>query len=137
VWVYLADRFGEDVVAKCLKSTSKGGAIGRLVSVTGVDVNTLSKDWHESIQKMAPGREGGPERKPSPAIVTSANGGQLNIGPALSPDGKSIVFLSERDQFSIDVFLADAKTGAIKRKIVQTAGDPHFESLQFIESAGP
>src|SRR5262249_16776405 len=45
LWVYLADRFGEDVVAKCLKSTSKGGAIGRLVSVTGVDVNTLSKDW--------------------------------------------------------------------------------------------
>jgi WD40 repeat protein len=136
LWVYLAGRFGEDVVAKCLKSTAKGGAVGRLVAVTGVDVRTLSKDWHDSIQKMSRTPEGTEPRKTSPAIVTSANGGQLNIGPALSPDGKSLVFLSEKDQFSIDVYLADAKTGAIRRKIVQTAGDPHFESLQFIESAG-
>src|SRR6185369_8949550 len=38
LWAYLAGRFGEDVIAKCLKSTAKGGAIGRLVAVTGVDV---------------------------------------------------------------------------------------------------
>jgi len=136
LWVYLAGRFGEDVVAKCLRSTAKGGAIGRLVTVTGVDVRTLSNDWQESIQKMSSPPEGGQARKTSPAIVTKANGGQLNIGPALSPDGRSLVFLSERDQYSIDVYLADAKTGAIRRKIVQTAGDPHFESLQFIESSG-
>jgi dipeptidyl aminopeptidase/acylaminoacyl peptidase len=136
LWAYLAGRFGEDVVAKCLKSTAKGGANGRLVAVTGVDVRTLSKNWHDSIEKMSATPDGTQPRKTSPAIVTRANGGQLNIGPALSPDGTSVVFLSERDQFSIDVYLADAKTGAIRRKIVQTAGDPHFESLQFIESAG-
>jgi Tol biopolymer transport system component len=135
LWVYLAGRFGEDVVAKCLKSTAKGSAIGRVVSVTGVDSRTLSHDWHESIQKLSSPPETA-SKKTSPAIVTSANGGRLNIGPALSPDGKSMVFLSERDEYSIDVYLADAHTGAIRRKIVQTAGDPHFESLQFIESAG-
>jgi Tol biopolymer transport system component len=135
LWVYLAGRFGEDVVAKCLKSTSKGGAIGRLVSVTGVDAQTLSNGWHESIQGLSASPETTPG-KAAPPIVTSANGGRLNIGPALSPDGASVVFLSERDQYSIDVYLADAHTGAIRRKIVQTAGDPHFESLQFIESAG-
>jgi Tol biopolymer transport system component len=136
LWVYLADRFGEDVVAKCLWSTAKGGALGRLAAVTGVDVRTLSNDWHDSIMKMSAAHADAEPREASPPIVTSANGGRLNIGPALSPDGKSMVFLSERDQFSIDVYLADAKTGAIRRKIVQTAGDPHFESLQFIESAG-
>ena len=136
LWAYLAGRFGEDVVAKCLRSTAKGGAIGRLVSVTGVDVNTLSKGWHESIQQMSSTVDAAQPRKTSPAIVTSASGGKYNIGPSLSPDGKSMVFLSERDQLSIDVYLADAKTGAVRRKIVQTAGDPHFESLQFIESAG-
>jgi Tol biopolymer transport system component len=58
------------------------------------------------------------------------------VGPALSPDGRSLVFLSERDQYSIDVYVANTTTGAISRKLVATAGDPHFESLQFIESAG-
>jgi Tol biopolymer transport system component len=142
LWAYLAGRFGEDVVAKCLRSGAKGGANGRLVSVTGVDLNTLSKGWHESIQQMSAATEvpastdGAQARKTSPAIVTSKNGGHYNIGPSLSPDGKSMVFLSERDLLSIDVYLADAETGAVRRKIVQTAGDPHFESLQFIESAG-
>src|SRR5262245_11666550 len=136
LWVYLAGRFGEDVVVKSLKSNAKGGAIGRIVAVTGVDSRTLSNGWHESIQQMSAAREGAPAKTTSPAIVSSENGGRLNVGPALSPDGKSMVFLSERDQYSIDVYLADAHTGAIRRKIVQTAGDPHFESLQFIESAG-
>ena len=62
--------------------------------------------------------------------------GRVNVAPALSPDGRQLVFLSERDGYSIDVFLADATTGAVTRKLVSTAADPHFDSLQFLESAG-
>jgi hypothetical protein len=47
-----------------------------------------------------------------------------------------MMFLSDRDLFSIDLFLADAKTGEIKRQVTQTAVDPHTQSLEFIESAG-
>ena len=37
---------------------------------------------------------------------------------------------------SIDLFVADAATGKIVRKLTSTASDPHFSSLQFIYSAG-
>ena len=57
-------------------------------------------------------------------------------GPALSPDGKSIVFFTDRDRHSLDVVLADTATGTIRRKLISTAVDPHFESLQFIDSVG-
>ena len=40
------------------------------------------------------------------------------------------MFFSEKDLFSIDLFMADAATGKIIRKITDTATDPHFESLQ-------
>ena len=50
LWVYLAGRFGEDVVAKSLKSKASGGAIGQLVAITGTDVDTLSSAWHESLR---------------------------------------------------------------------------------------
>src|SRR5207249_718566 len=63
-------------------------------------------------------------------------GAHYNIAPALSPDGKELVFISERDQFSIDMFLADVATKEVTRHIVRTAVDPHFESLEFINSAG-
>ncbi len=66
----------------------------------------------------------------------SGLGGDLNVGPAISPDGKLIAFLSERTGFSIDLFVAEAETGRVLRKLTSTATDPHFSSLQFIYSAG-
>ena len=62
--------------------------------------------------------------------------GTLNLGPALSPDGDEVVYVSQSDIFSIEMFLADAHTGEIKRRLTNNAVDPHFESLQFIHSAG-
>jgi hypothetical protein len=58
------------------------------------------------------------------------------VGPALSPDGRWVTFVSERSLVSMDLFVADAATGAIVRKLTDTAGDPHYSNLQFIDSAG-
>src|SRR5690606_32234089 len=63
-------------------------------------------------------------------------GGRLNVSPSLSPDGRRLAFLSERDVFSVDLYIADAQTGEVIRQLTRTAIDPHFGSLQFIESAG-
>src|SRR5690606_301543 len=60
----------------------------------------------------------------------------LNVGPALSPDGSRIAFLSSRGRFSIDLYVADTATGRVLRRLTSTAADPHFDSLQFISSAG-
>ena len=60
----------------------------------------------------------------------------MNVSPEISPDGSRLMFFSERDLFSIDLYLADARTGKILRKITNTATNPHFESLQFLTSAG-
>src|SRR5919106_1278615 len=69
-------------------------------------------------------------------ITSEMGGGEMNLAPALSPDGRRVVFLSERSLFSIDMYVADVATGRITRKVVETAGDPHFDSLQFLSSAG-
>jgi Tol biopolymer transport system component len=54
----------------------------------------------------------------------------------LSPDGSRVVFLSEKDLFAIEMFLADAETGRTIRRLTKAATDSHFESLQFINSSG-
>ncbi|HET9830619.1 MAG TPA: hypothetical protein VFP91_02870, partial [Vicinamibacterales bacterium] len=151
LWAYLVETFGADVVWKVMDSNARGGAAGRIAAVTGKSAYALTDGWHAFIRERShiegPGGEdakadgkkeelkdpAAPPRKP---VVSLKTGGRLNVGPALSPDGKSLVFLSERDQYSIDVYVANTATGAISRKLVATAGDPHFESLQFIESAG-
>jgi Tol biopolymer transport system component len=146
VWSYLARRFGEDVVARLLKACGEKVAT-RLKAITGVSAEQLSKDWHASLRaEYALAKEAGaPKQARADAgqsedevrrVITAKTGGRLNVGPALSPDGNEIMFLSERDRFSVDMFVADAHTGAIKRTIVSTATDPHFDSLEFIDSAG-
>lgn len=70
-------------------------------------------------------------------IISKRTGsGQLNVSPSLSPDGRRVAFLSEKTRFSIEMFIADAETGQIQRRLTKTATDPHFESLQFINSSG-
>jgi Tol biopolymer transport system component len=62
--------------------------------------------------------------------------GELNVGPAISPDGRWVAFLSERDLFSVDLFIADATTGQVTKRVTSTAFDQHLSSLQFIASSG-
>ena len=71
-----------------------------------------------------------------PLVTYEKGGGTLNVAPALSPDGRRVVFLSERSQFAIEMYMADMATGKVTQKLVKTGGDPHFESLEFIDSAG-
>ena len=70
----------------------------------------------------------------NPAAGSPSTSG--TIGTRLVADGSKVMFFSARDLFSIDLFLADTATGKIIRKVTDTATDAHFESLQFLESAG-
>ena len=38
--------------------------------------------------------------------------------------------------FSIDLFVADARTGEVIKKITNTATSAHYDSLSFLTSAG-
>ena len=62
--------------------------------------------------------------------------GSINIAPQLSPDGRTVAYLSERDLFGIDLYLADAASGEVISKLESVGTNPHFDALRFIESAG-
>jgi hypothetical protein len=138
-WAYLGGRWGDEIVGRLLKASVRQQDPERLLQeVLGVDHKQLSTDWHDAL-RQAYGAAVEAKARPAAygrAIITDRNGGDLNVGPALSPDGRQLLFLSEKGMFAIELYLADAQTGEIKKKIVKTAVDPHFESLQFINSSG-
>ena len=137
-WAYLAGRFGADVVpAIYLAATDRGGdALSAIAGITGMSIEQLSADWHDAIRRAAgPARSA--DRLPGRSLFgENADPDTLNVSPAVSPDGRWVAFLSTRDVFSVDLYLAEAETGRIVRRLTETATDPHFESLQFIASAG-
>ena len=139
LWSFVAGRWGDAVVGQALRAVGRTpDAEKALEEVTGLKAEDLSKEWHAAVREAyAPVfASTHPATRYARALITDENGGELNVGPSLSPDGKHLVFLSERSLFAIEMFLADAETGRVRRKIVETAVDPHFESLEFIRSSG-
>jgi Tol biopolymer transport system component len=141
VWAYIGGRFGDRVTGEALRKVGARTNDANLVlkQVLGLDAKELTKDWHAALLAAAVPAASG-KKSPGdygPALVTEkGEGGTLNVGPALSPGGDRVAFLSERDRFSIELFVADTKSGDITERLTKTAVDPHLESLQFIASAG-
>ena len=138
-WAYVAGRFGDDVVGRILNAgVRSGGAEAALQRVLRIPVDSINAEWREAV-KLAyrDARAATEEPETYGKVVLEREGGSgINTGPTLSPDGTEIVFLSIRDVFSLDMFRADAVTGEVLNRLVETATDPHFESIQFIRSAG-
>jgi len=138
-WAYITGRWGDEMIPRLMKSVGRSGDLeGVITRVLGVKFDTLSKDWHDAYQKAYEPvlKETHLTEAASTVLFRGTEMNVYNISPVLSPDGQWIMFLSTRDLFSIDLYLADARTGKIREKITQTAVTPEFESLQFIKSAG-
>ena len=133
-WAYTAGRWGDHVIVDLFLAAWLSGAKGAIDLVLGVSADEFTADWHAAIREAYQTPD-----EPTlgrPLVAARGLGGSTNVGPALSPDGRWIAFLSERAFFSIDVFVADAKTGAVAGRLTDTAGDPHYSNLQVIDSAG-
>lgn len=137
---YISGRWGDETIGELLRAAGKKGDIYQAIhNVLHVGADTLSTDWHNSLVQTY-----GPLKTSTDTVAANAtllishkNGaGDLNIAPVVSPDGKHLIFFSEKSLFAIDLYLADAETGKIIRKITNLALDPHYESLEFIYSAG-
>jgi len=139
-WAYVAGRWGDHVVRDLLNATGPDGNIeAAIAGVLGIDQQQLTTEWHDATRRAfaAVYETARPASAFARELISREKGaGDMNLTPSISPDGKNVVFLSEKSMFSIDMYVADVATGRIGRKLVETTSDPHFDSLQFLGSAG-
>ncbi len=136
---WIAGHWGDHVIGQLLRGAGRRQDVAAgLASVLNLRPDTLVARWHAETHAAFDPLEGStaPPEAFGPRLIEAKGDGRYNVAPSLSPDGNEMMFLSDRGLFSIDLFLADARTGEIKRQITKTAVDPHFQSLQFIQSAG-
>lgn len=136
---YIAGKWGDRKISELLTTSAFVGDIDVAIdTLFHVKSDSLSKMWAQSLHDQYDSLKN-ITSKPSDygeKLISEENGGELNIAPVLSPDGNNLAFFSSKNLFAIDLFLADAKTGKIKRTILQTELDPHLESIEFINSGG-
>jgi hypothetical protein len=139
-WAYVGGRWGDPAVGEILRAASATGNVAQAIAtVLQIGPDELMADWQESIEGayeevVAKTQDAGAYG--TKLISKETGGGNLNLGPAVSPDGSQVVFLSEKSRLAIEMFRASVETGKVEKKILKTALDPHYESLQFINSAG-
>src|SRR6266436_1438949 len=155
-WAYLGGTYGDDIVGALLRSAGRSGNVqAALEQMTHRPADSLIADWHRALTDAARPiavATGTPlpadkaqrdQARLTPvttagarALVSPGKEQHYNLAPALSPDGKRMVYMSDAGLFSIDMYLADADDGRTIRKLVSSTRDPHLESMQFINSAG-
>lgn len=136
-WAFLTGWKGDDIIKPFFQTTAKYGFDVACKSVLGIDEKELSELWTSTLKKHYGEYVNGKKEKPvGKKILSTDNAGRMNISPALSPNGRYVIFYSEKDIFTLDLFLADARTGKIIRKIASTLRDGHLDDFSFIESAG-
>jgi Tol biopolymer transport system component len=139
-WAYIGSKYGDRIVASLVRSAAnpRSDLVG-LARQLGTDPDTLTADWHRAIlesTQLVAARMPSLESGARPVVSAKTGSGRYNVGPQISPDGKRIAYFSERDLFSFDLYVADAATGKIERKLSKSATDAHFDSLEFLNSAG-
>ena len=117
-WAYLTGRWGDAIVPALFAAASEGGdVLGAIESVTGVAIDQLSRDWHAAIAATYRDLDPSAVRAAGKPLVTEQHeGGELNVGPSLSPDGRLLAFYAAKPLFSVDRFCGAARTGDVQRR---------------------
>ena len=137
LWAYIGGRWGDPVVGKILHAAARNGdSRGAIEHTLGMKIDVLSKEWHEALEKAyrpAIERTRTAELKP---LLGDVGRGRMNLGPAVSPDGQRVMFLSEKSLFAVELYMADTKSGQVEKRVSNSVLNTRVDSLNFISSAG-
>ena len=136
---YIAGKYGDQSVTNLFKRGGQVGLDSAYVELFGVSTDSLTREWAEATREVyAPMMEGrtSPDSVGTPVLSSKIDAGRTNIAPSLSPDGRYVAFISERDVFQFNLYVADARTGEVIAELDRAGTTSHFNALRFISSAG-
>jgi Tol biopolymer transport system component len=136
---YVGGKYGDPAVTNLFKLAGRVGVDSSFVYALGVAPDSLSREWQRNVREQyLPQMQGRTAPQDAGRVLLGEPGAenQLNISPSVSPDGRYVAFISRRNIFTTNLFIADTETGEIIQELEGTASNPHFDALRFINSAG-
>ncbi len=137
-WAFLTGLQGDEVIRPFYEATAKYGFDVACRSVLGMSSENLSELWVSAVKKHF-GQYLDSKKEQfigRPLLDQEKRKGRINIAPVISPNGRYAIFLSERNLFSIDLFLADISKKEIIREVASSAKNSHIDDFDYIESSG-
>lgn len=136
-WAFLTGLKGDEIIEPFFVATARYGFEMACMQQLGMSSKNLSSLWEQALKRhFGQYLNATEDRLVGKELLDSENAGQINIAPQISPNGRYAIFLSEKSLFSIDLFLADARTGKVIRKVASSSKSGHIDDFDYIESAG-
>ena len=136
-WAYATGTYGDDIIRPLFKETAKYGVEAAFQRVFKLDLDRFSTNFKKSLVEAYKPMRDGTEIAPRGSIVASEkNAGEMNVSPSISPDGQYVAYISSKNVLSLDIYIAEAKTGKVIKRIPSTSFAGHVDSYSFIETAG-
>lgn len=135
-WSYVSGVWGDNVLQPLFYLSLRGGFDYAFKKLLNVDSDSLSILWANSIKN---------HYKPflidtippvGKIMFNTQSGGEINLSPVLSPDGKYITFLSNKNVINVDLLLAETKSNKIISKLTSSLRKSHIDDFNYIEEAG-
>lgn len=138
-WSFVSGAFGDTVIYPLFRETAKLGLKEAIKKVTGIEEREFSRIWKERLvdyytqfEKKLPRDSTSLKHK----LLSEDNSGEINIAPVISPNGRYVAYLSEKNFFTIDLFLADASTGEVLKTLSSQTRQGHIDEFSYVESGG-
>jgi WD40 repeat protein len=141
LWAFIGGRYGDEAVTRIFRVSLREGFEPAFRRVLSRSTDSVSKEWHAAVRELyTPVTQGrtAPDQAGARVLERSSIGrrGETDISPSLSPDGRRVAFFSGRGIFGIDLYIADAQTGEIEKRLTSPNRDNHFDAISFLASAG-
>jgi hypothetical protein len=138
LWAYIGGKWGDRAVTELYRFATRAGWDAALQRVLAVNSASLSQQWITSIRStylpVIQGRQR-PKDAGQPVLVDN-DIGAMHLSPVVSPDGRYVAYFGRKDLFTVDLYVSDARTGKVVKKLTSPNRNPHFDALSFISSAG-
>ncbi len=138
LWEYIGRKWGDEVIGIILQKTPRIGIERAFRTTLGLSLGDLSAEWMTSLRKTYLPQVADYQR-PDVFAEKLTHHDRLEdpwyVAPALAPDGRTMVYVSQRGGFSFDLWLADPHTGEPLHRLVTAERNGGLESLRFMSSS--
>ena len=135
-WAMVGKTWGDTTIMPLFRKTAQYGLSKAADTILGMDDKALSGLWASAMETyFRPYLKADADDPAGRQLITSENGGRINISPAISPDGSYVAFFSEKNVFTLDLFIADASSGKIISKVSGAAART-YDDFNYVESGG-
>ncbi|MDH5400073.1 MAG: tolB protein precursor, partial [Cyclobacteriaceae bacterium] len=135
-WAFITGVYGDSIISKFFRETAFMGFERSCKNVLGIDHKSLALAWHENLKQhykpLLEGRQAQPVGHP----LFNQKKTDINLAPAISPDGHYVAVLSDRNIFTVDLLLIDAHSGEVIKTLFTTRRSNRADEINFIENSG-